>query len=105
MERELTVEATKLLKYLIKNKEVFSDCFSASDIGHRKGDKVQFITPCLEELVSLDFLEKINGIFRAPRYKLNKEVFIDYIENEDTLKKVISLRNSMDKTNTKGRTK
>lgn len=83
MERELTVEATKLLKYLIKNKEVFSDCFSASDIGHRKGDKVQFITPCLEELVSLNFLEKINGIFRAPRYKLNKEVLIDYIENED----------------------
>ena len=30
-------------------------------------------------------------------YQLNK--------NEDTLKKVISLRNSMDKTNTKGRTK
>lgn len=83
MERELTVEATKLLKYLIKNKEVFSDCFSASDIGHRKGDRVQFITPCLEELVSLNFLEKINGIFRAPRYKLNKETLIDYIENED----------------------
>lgn len=71
MEKELSVEAVNLLRYIVKNCDVFNDYFNASNICHRKGHvKVDVIKPLLEELAKAKALKSSKKIFKSPRYKL-----------------------------------
>lgn len=75
---DLSEGALELLKYLVKNKKVFSDYFNATDISHRKGghkeeNKTKYIKPLLEELASEKLLLASKELFKSPRYLLNVE--------------------------------
>lgn len=86
MERELSDGAIKLLKYLLKYKDRFNECFTTSQVCHKKGNltKLQVIG-YFKELEKSKLLSSVKKLFEAPSYYLNfKEIdkFFEDKENE-----------------------
>lgn len=83
MERELTSEAFALLEYLIKNEDKFNTTFNASQISHRKGNKVDYIKPLLQELTSFNLLLEKKELFgKTPKYELNHDYIYEFLDKK-----------------------
>ena len=61
MGKELSEEAIKLLKYLIKYKDTFGECFTSSQVCHKKGHtKLSDIKSMLRELEKAEEVSEID---------------------------------------------
>lgn len=89
MNDTISAEAIELLKYLLKNKVIFSEnFFTASTISARNHVKVSLLEPILSELVKNKVLSLHKEFLRAPRYLLDVEVgesLLKEINEEETI--------------------
>lgn len=70
MGKEISNEANKLLQYLTKNKNIFSIPFSAGNLCHRKGGRVDYVKPLLKELSEIGAVNIIKSPLRMSKYAL-----------------------------------
>ena len=89
MNDTVSAEAIELLKYLLKNKVIFSEnFFTASTISARNHVKVSLLEPILSELVKNKVLSLHKEFLRAPRYLLDVEAgetLLKEINEEETI--------------------
>lgn len=89
MNDTISAEAIELLKYLLKNKVIFSEnFFTASTISARNHVKVSLLEPILSELVKNKVLSLHKEFLRAPRYLLDVEAgesLLKEINEEETI--------------------
>ena len=85
----LSAEAVELLKYLLKNRTIFSEnYFTASTISARNHVKVSLLEPILNELTKNKTLEMRKDFLRAPRFLLDAEAgenLLTEINEEETI--------------------
>ena len=89
MNDTISAEAIELLKYLLKNKVIFSEnFFTASTISARNHVKVSLLEPILSELVKNKALSLHKEFLRAPRYLLDVEAgesLLKEVNEEETI--------------------
>ena len=89
MSDTISSEAIELLKYLLKNRTIFSEnYFTASTISARNHVKVSLLEPILNELVKKKVVIERNNLLRVTRYLLKPkagEKLLEEIKEEETI--------------------
>ena len=84
MGKELSEEAIKLLKYLVKFNDTFGECFTSSQVCHRKGHiTIAEVKDRLRELEKAKLLSSVKSILEAPNYYLNYKEIDEFFAKEE----------------------